>query len=314
MKNATLIIFILLHISSLWSQESYFSTASSGLIVREKPTTKSERIGKLPYGALAQILEETAVTYQVTEGGNSIKSIWVKIKYHNFPYIHQNEDKYEWGKTGYVVKHYLQKLNKAYITVEEIDRTTFNQLYKEPIPYEPIKFTDFEDVKTTLSHRVQWGNVEFLEDGAALEKITLPNGQILHLDKDSMEYEFVAYYPSLEIMVFEGLHSNDFSISLRTGESLETVGNPDYIVHSPSGKYRLNGWFPGQECSSYFIQEKVGNHYTYLTGFEYGDDTFANNLCYFKKFAWVDDGKFVYSLPFYSGDDGKYFLGKINKY
>lgn len=313
MKNATLIIFILLHISSLWSQESYFSTASSGLIVRKEPTTKSERIGKLPYGALAEILEETAVTYQVTEGNNTITSIWVKVKYDNFPFIDKNVEGYQWDKTGYVVKHYLQKLNKAHVTVEEIDRATFNKLYKEPIPYEPIKFTDFEDVKKTLSHRTEWVDSEWLEL-EALNKIFLPNGKILNIDANSVDFGFIAYYPSEETLLFEGGHSSDFSISIRTGESLETVGNPDYIVYSPSGKYRLNGWFPGQECSSYFIQEKTGDYYTYLTGFEYGDDTFANNLCYFKKFAWVDDGKFVYSLPFYSGDDSKYFIGEIKKY
>ncbi len=314
MKITKFLIIILVSVQGLFGQENYFTNAPSGLNVRESSSINSKRIDKLPYGALVKIIEETTITYTVTEGNSTTLSVWVKIKYNNFPYIHQNEDTYEWDKTGYVVKHYLQKLNKAHITVEEIDRTSFNQLYKEPIPFEPIKFTNFENVKTTLSRSVQWGYGEFFEDEGAIEKIILPSGQVLKLDKDAIDFGFVAYYPSEEIMVFEGGHSSDFSISLRTGESLETVGNPEYIIHSPSGKYRLNGWFPGQECSSYFIQEKTGDYYTYLTGFEYGDDSFARNLCYFKKFAWVDDGTFIYSYPFYEEgkDDERYFIGKIN--
>lgn len=314
MKITVLHIFIFLSLTSLWSQEYHFSNAPNGLVLREQPTVNSKRIGKLPYGALAQIIEETAVTYQVTEGDNTIKSIWVKVKYDNFPFIDKNVEGYQWDKTGYVVKHYLQKFKKAYVTIEEIDRTTFDKLYKEPIPYEPIKFTDFEDVKKILSHRTQWVDSDWLEL-EALSKIFLPNGQILDIDATAVDFGFVAYYPSEEILLFEGGHSSDFSISIRTGESLETVGNPEYIIHSPSGKYRLNGWFPGQECSSYFFQEKIEDEYTYITAFAEGTETMGSDLCYFKKFAWLNDGKFIYSYPTYSKEEeGKYFIGEINKY
>jgi len=314
-KSILIICLFFLNLGSLWSQGHYFATASNGLILRKEPTTSSERIGKLPYGTITKIIEETEVVYQVNEGNVTTNSVWVKVTYDNFPYIDANDNGYQWDKTGYVVKHYLEKLNKGYITTQKIDSLTFHCLYKEPIPYTPIKFTDFLDVKKTLSHRVQWGNNDFLEDGTVLDKIVLPNGQTLKVNIDANEFTFIAYYPSEEILLFEGGHSSDFSFSIKTGETLATVGNPEYIKHSSSGKYRLNGWFPGQECSSYFIQEKVGDHYTYLTSFDYGTDKLLKEICYFKKFAWISDTKFIYSFPNYSPKKYKtqYFMGQINK-
>ena len=316
-NKTVLLILCLVFFNYSWSQEYHFATAQSGLILRESPTTTSDRIGKLPYGQLVKILEETDVDYQVTEGDTLITSLWVKVVYSNFPYLDAyDRDGYEWKKTGYVVKHYLEKLEKEYIniTTEEIEASEFKRLYKEPTD-KLVKLTNFEEVKKLLSGRVQWTNSEMMEDGGAIDNITLLNGQKLNIDENFVDFGFVAYYPSEEIILFEGGHSSDFSISIKTGETIETIGNPDYIVHSPSGKYRINGWFPGQECSVYFFQEKIGDRYTYLSGFGFGDDKFGTDLCYYTKFSWINDEQFIYALPDYSNgiEERKYFIGKINK-
>jgi len=66
--------------------------------------------------------------------------------------------------------------------------------------------------------------------------------------------------------LFEGGHSADFSVDLKTGTAdVDSVGNPSYIVYSTDKQFRLNGYFPGQECSVYFIQQKSGQGYTYYT-------------------------------------------------
>jgi len=264
MKKLVLTIFLLLSFSSLSAQNYHFTSAPNGLVVREKATTASERVGKLVYGSLAEIIEETNISYQFKENSITKKSVWVKIKYDNFPYLDINDKYYERDKTGYVLKHYLQKLNKARITTKEINKTVFNASYKEPTKSNRIKQTSFETVKKALSGRVKWANSSILADGTALDMITLPNGQTLDIDQNSIDFSFIAYFPSEEILLFEGGHTSDFSISIKTGESLKTVGNPEYFIDSPTKKYRLNGWFPGQECSSYFFQKKTSGNYTYL--------------------------------------------------
>ena len=103
--------------------------------------------------------------------------------------------------------------------------------------------------------------------------------------------------------------------SNKTGESLETVGHPEYIYESPNKMLRLNGWFPGQECSSYFFQEKTGDMYTYLIDFGFGSDKFGSDVCYFNKFCWINNQEFVYSYNSYSNGKTKevYAISKINK-
>ena len=129
--------------------------------------------------------------------------------YSNFPYLDAyDRDGYEWKKTGYVVKHYLEKLEKEYIniTTEEIEASEFKRLYKEPTD-KLVKLTNFEEVKKLLSGRVQWTNSEMMEDGGAIDNITLLNGQKLNIDENFVDFGFVAYYPSEEIILFEGGHS-----------------------------------------------------------------------------------------------------------
>lgn len=307
--KAKLTLFLLLFgFISICGQERFFVNASNGLNVRENATTNSAKVGKLPYGVVLTIKEETNITYEVKEDGETFPSHWVKIKYDNFPYLNANEESYEWNKTGFVVKHYLEKLNKRTISQEEIDSTTFYQFYHESDEYDLIKITSLQEVKNMLSDRVKWAGNSLFEGEVVVDKIFLPNGQTLDIDEESSDFSFIAYYPSEEILLFEGGHASDFSISIQTGETLETTGNPEYILPSPRAKFRLNGWFPGQECSSYFFQEKIGDGYTYITELD-------SDVCYFNKFCWLTDEEFIFSYTEYSqsGAEEKYELASITR-
>lgn len=310
MKKLLLITIYILSVTALQSQERYFVTASSGLIIREAPNINSTRIGKLPYGSTVELLETTEIKLQIIDNGEPIDGFWVKMKFNNSPFI-VSESKKDLGydREGYVFSEFLEKLNKASIKTIEIDSVKFQSLYIPTKSSNMIKIISEKETKKLLKGKVKWKDVENI--GCVIDEITLDNGQILKINQKSNDYNFIAYYPKEEIIIFEGGHASEFSISIKTGESLETTGVPDYIVESPNKKIRLNGWFSGQECSVYFFQKKVGNRYMYLADFERGNENYGSDLCYFNKFCWLNDQEFMYSST--ENGEQKYYIGEIAK-
>lgn len=297
------------------TNQTYFINAPTGLIVRDAPRIDAVRKGKLPYGSTVEFVKKTNVKHQVIDNQDTINGVWVKVKYDDFPFIvSASEADFGFEQEGYVFSAYIEQLFKARIDIEELDSIQFSRQYIDSKPPKPIKISSVEETEKQLVSRVKWADVEYL--GYVIDQIILDNGQILRMNQNSNEYGFTAYYPEEEVILFEGGHTSDFSISIKTGESLVTVGNPEYIVDSPNKKTRLNGWFPGQECSSYFFQEKKGDQYTYLVDFGWGSDSFGENVCYFNQFCWLTDAEFLYSYWDYNGGDGKvkYFKGRIVNY
>ena len=118
-----------------------------------------------------------------------------------------------------------------------------------------------------------------------------------------------AYYPEYDILVLEGGHTIDVCFSLATGETENTIGNPEYMVSSPKDTYRLNGIFGGQECISYFFQKKEEGKFTYLTALD-----FEYDICTFKAFYWISENEFIYKKMNYSGNGKEaYYKGEITK-
>ena len=316
MKHLIILIICFFALLEVKAQENeiYFVNASAGLIIRNEPDLNSDRIGKLPYGKTVELIQETNLEQQLIANGDTINGVWVKIKYNNFPFIcsESDLDPGEWNLQGYVFGEYIEKLNKARIEITDLDSLHFYELYKKPEVYKPVKIDSIEEVKRILVDKVKWKDIEYL--GPAIVELKLENGQILRGNHEANDFGFVAYYPSEKIILFEGGHSSDYSISIKTGETLETVGNPEYILESPNKKLRLNGWFPGQECSSYFFQEKSGDNYKYLIDFGWGS-IYGDDLCYFDKFCWINDVEFICSFKDYSEDSysgvEKYFKSKI---
>lgn len=78
MKN--LIIILLLFCSQVFSQKIEFANAENGLIVRDAPSLKSNRIGKLDYGTRVEIVNKTGVKLEIKDEQKIIKGEWTKVK------------------------------------------------------------------------------------------------------------------------------------------------------------------------------------------------------------------------------------------
>ncbi|MFT6923956.1 MAG: hypothetical protein ACJA1C_002976 [Crocinitomicaceae bacterium] len=300
--------------------KEHFVTASDGLICRTQPNLDAQLVGKIPYGSVIQVLETTPIQDTLMDDGREITGEWVKVRVSYTTYIFSllsidNDENY-WSY-GYVFSGYLEELNKAKIVTEGITESEFTQYESENTTnaQKLKKITDFDSIKITLGDKATWlkeNDVGYL----ILNSLELSNGHSIKINNESMDYNVVAYYPNEEVLLFEGGHSMDFSISLKTGEVVETVGNPEYIINSPNNKLRITGYYGGQECSSYFFQEVNGNNLGYLVGFDSGS-VYEDGVCNFKSFIWIDDERFVYSHLDYSTNsetgDMRYFKGKIIK-
>jgi len=70
------------------------------------------------------------------------------------------------------------------------------------------------------------------------------------------EIGFIAYYPEVEVMLFEGGHTSDYSVDLNDSTKVsERVGNPSRYSVSPDKKFRLNGYHTGQGYYVNFLEK-----------------------------------------------------------
>ena len=169
-----------------------------------------------------------------------------------------------------------------------------------------------------MKNRVEWFS-EHESDYGKIDHIktikTSAGHQLILNPLISEDYSFSegfsGYYPQYDILVMEGGHSMDIAFSIETGASEVTIGNPEYIVTSPKNTYRLNGYWEGQECVSYFFQKNVNGRFVYHTKFNWNYE-----ICTFKEFTWVDESTFIYSIMDYDtatkSEIEKYFKGKMN--
>ncbi len=138
------------------------------------------------------------------------------------------------------------------LEIETIDSIQFYNAKKDAniTPEKIEKITDFKVVKKLLNGLIEF---EEKENDVAIHKITFRNGIVWNSQNE--EEFFVAYYPSEDIILLEGGHSSDISFNLKNGKETEETGNPDYLKPSPNKTFRLNGFYEGQECVTYFIEK-----------------------------------------------------------
>ncbi|WP_431166299.1 hypothetical protein [Tenacibaculum halocynthiae] len=314
-------IYMLFMFSNAFAQEYYFINAENGLNVRSKSNSLSLKVAKIPFGVVVEKLLDTNKKITINDNGKPIEGSWVKIKYNNYMYLVSKEGK-PFEKEGYVFDGYLKKLkNKNVINTSKISLTKFNALKEkiEEIIHSPQKNGNLNSIKKILKNRVTWvtkfENENYKREDA-IKSIKTQNGQKLILNQHSNDYSFSegwsGYYPAYNILVLEGGHSSDKCFSIKTGETELTIGNPKDIISSPKNTYRLNGYFGGQECISYFFQKKVNGAFIYLTEFNWNNDT-----CTFKEFHWVTETEFIYKIINYSKQavNGveEYYEGKIKE-
>lgn len=302
------------------AQENRFVTAPNGLICRAAPSSDADRVGKVPYGSVVELIETTNVQYEMLDNGKKISGSWVKVRVSYTSYLFSLMDAKKLHDEGmwsecYVFDGYLEVLNKATVQLKSINEKQFKQLQqKSHSPkLNPTKIVDFDSIKSALGNRATWIMADEY-DFLILDSFKLSNGRQYKINQESNDYGVAAYYPTEEVLMLVGGHESDFSISFKTGEVIETVGNPDYIVNSPNNKFRLTGFYPGQECSSYFFQEINNGEFRYLVDFGWGS-TFGEDVCNFKTFVWTDDTHFAYSFLDYSVNSEKgemrYLTGEI---
>lgn len=183
------------------------------------------------------------------------------------------------------------------ISVQEIDSTAFQALGSKQTSQKKIrKITKLDEAIKCLKNVVEFSqNDEDNENGAVLS-IHLRNGKEIENSRDFYEIYFVAYYPEEDILLCEAGHAADLTYNLKTGQMTEETGVPDLFRPSPKGEFRLNGFFEGQNCYSYFIQQKQQGRYQKIIAFsEAFQKARAVVLCEIGECRWIDERHFVLS-------------------
>lgn len=205
--------------------------------------------------------------------------------------------------------------SSSHIRIFKIDSASYFQERERPTqPQDSLLYIEnLDDVKQRLKGRVIFGASSYLNglssvdtavEGMSLYLVRFANGDSLTFrDKPEFtEIGFVRYYPTEEILVFEGGHSSDYAVDLRNGlVGPELVGNPSYIADSPSKRFRLSGWFPGQECSSYFIQRKIKNGYQKYEDIPLHLTEENFELCTIVDSRWSSDSTLFFRNTYFDG-------------
>ena len=187
----------------------------------------------------------------------------------------------------------ISRPKPAQIQIEKINAETFRSAQHQEKASKPIKkITDFKAIQKQLA-----GIVEFkeMEGYLAIDKINFRNGTSTGNSDQLAECTFAAYFPTEDILLLEAGHTTDVSYNLETGQKTYDTGNPGIVITSPTGKYRLNKIFEGQECFYHFIQKKKNNKFQKV--FEL-DKIFKKKfnkwLCIIEKGFWTDDETFYF--------------------
>ncbi|MFK8273194.1 hypothetical protein [Capnocytophaga canimorsus] len=160
------------------------------------------------------------------------------------------------------------------------------------------KITNFAQAEKLLKNIVTFRKYE--ERMLFPQEIRFRNGTKLDTIYDLLnEIGFAAYFPTEDILLFEGGHSSDVSFNLSNGKQTEEVGNPDYVIASPNNRVRLNGFYGGQECVFYFIQQYKNGQWQKTINLDHIFEKITTKmLCNLSAF-WADDTTLYLAYPNY---------------
>ena len=103
MKQSLILIpFILFFAFNTQGQDFYSVIAEHGLVVRNKPELRSERVGKLYEGEPVELIEDTKIRLEITDNDKTIEGNWFLVESKS-----RTTSKLE----GYVFSGYLMKNN-----------------------------------------------------------------------------------------------------------------------------------------------------------------------------------------------------------
>jgi len=151
-----------------YSQESYAVTAKSGLTIRDEPNPSGQKIGKLEYGMVVNVIEKTDFTLTIIDEGRQVRGNWVRVTFENI------SKSVSAASSGFVFNGFLEK-----VTSDTTSKTTFIQkeleLYKlsssENTPNGKVGFVSLtdgyaftDDDKSLVIAREHLGEKEFIDD------------------------------------------------------------------------------------------------------------------------------------------------------
>lgn len=199
------------------------------------------------------------------------------------------------------------------LEMKNILEADFNRAKQNAFPQKPLeKITDFFKVQELLKEAVTFERLgEEPEFSYGVRRIAFANG-LIYETAQIIEAWFVAYFPTEDILLCGGEHTSDFSFHLKTGERTERVGNPDYISPSPSEKYRLNGYYTGNE-NHYFIQKQNNGWQKIIDLNDFFYEIKGKTFEYLDEIFWTDDQTFYAEIPEFDGENeiSTYYQFKI---
>ena len=154
-KNLILISFLLFFVVKTQGQEFYSVIAENGLVVRNKPDLKSERVGKFYEGEPVELIKDTKIGLEITDNNIKIEGNWFlvvsksrtmsELKGYVFSgYLLKNNDKwnigwsYEHSKTVCSAE-FSTKLNDY--TIYNFQITEYGQADKKKLSYYMKKYS-----------------------------------------------------------------------------------------------------------------------------------------------------------------------------
>lgn len=181
------------------------------------------------------------------------------------------------------------------IAIEKISSEEFYAAKQNAKVNKPLdKITDFKMVQEKLSGIVEF---EDQDNYLGIKKINFRNSPSVNNEVDLNECSFVAYIPGEDVLLLECGHNMDVSFDLTTGQTTYEIGNPNLVTTSPSGKYRWNKIYEGQECFHHFLQEKKNGSFKKIAEL---NDTFEKKtgkwLCVVEQEFWTDDHSLFFGL------------------
>lgn len=198
------------------------------------------------------------------------------------------------------------KLNNFYSSkLRQISEEEYTNRKKESEhlrhkPYEVV--SDIGEAQKMLGKRLKTFDIKEEDTDFSYREyeITFKDGTKKRLDSD---YSFVAYFPQLEILLFEGGHGSDQPFDLNNSNDGVTfmdfphrikIGNPfDHII-SPNKLFRINGFFDGQDCLLRFLEKwnKPNKKYEFINWL-WGENNIYE-FCYATDCFWINNNTVLF--------------------
>ncbi len=286
---------------SIFASKPYRVIATKGINVRSTPSLEGEKIGKIPFRSVVEVIERTDITMIVPDNGIRVGGNWVKANYQSHFFINEKEN--SGNIEGFIFDGFITPLNKGRLNVkvDTLSLSEYNWLTSNKETCfnngnsKAKAITDLKEIKEKLKNKVRWHNIADQERGYysnhhiysftndyAQELIIYPE-----VNRFEEAYYIESYFPEEDIINVEYGHGT-ISFSLKTGE---TSHDPQHSCYSPNKTFRLAGNYDGQETIVYAIEMKDGEWYNYSEKLNFPYDWMSIDQLF-----WLNENDFVFRI------------------